>query len=443
MKKIGKTTVSAIAAALMLSAVLTACGKNNNNASPTAAATKAAETKPTSEEQQVSPTNEADNVIPAVNKYPEVQKTSLYGGYTQDMSIIERSLLSTGNTERLQNVLYKATSGEPITIAFIGGSITEGYKVDKTSCFATLFSEWMAGNFETEVNCVNAGISGTPSVLGNLRAERDVLSSDPDLVVVEFAVNDGNEDAFKNSYESLINKLLAYKTEPAVLLLFTITRDGHTCQSWQSKIGEFYDLPMVSVPDSIWKEVKDGHISYDDYSSDETHPNRQGHKWIRELLSYCIETVYNMDFEKEHYEIPEDAYYKKYYKDMVLYDNTSLATESLGSWQASKTMNSFPNGWAYVPGGDNEPLSFKADCRAMIILFHEMPKNDEEFGAAEVYMDGKKLQTINAVTKSGWNNPTYCVVFEAVDSEEHEFNIKAAEGFEDKKFEILGIAYTK
>ena len=93
MKRKGKPAVSVLlAAVLMAFALFTACGNNssNNSTSPTAANT--AETTPGSENPQSEPTDGAENVVPAVNKYPDVQKTSIFGGYTQDMSIIERSL---------------------------------------------------------------------------------------------------------------------------------------------------------------------------------------------------------------------------------------------------------------------------------------------------------------------------------------------------------------
>ena len=381
----------------------------------------------------------------AERMYPDAPKIDTEYPYTQDMSIVERSLLSCGNKERLQNVLDKAASGEALTVAFIGGSITYGYKVAKNECFATLLCNRIKDVFGVEVNCINAGISGTPSVLGNLRVERDVLEYDPDLVFVEFAVNDGFDDEYKNSYESLINKILAYESDPAVVLLFTITRDGHTCQPWMSEIGEYYKLPMVSVPDSVWAEVQAGIISYDDYSSDETHPNKQGHKWITELLYYCLETVYNSDFETEHYVIPEDAYYKNYYKDMKLYTNESLAEVNVGaSWKAAETMPDFPDGWAYIPDSGNEAFTFTADCRAIIILYHEMPKTGEDsWGAVDVFVDDEKVQSIYACSSSGWNNPTYNITYESVTSAEHTISIKAKEGFEDKNFEILGIAYMK
>ena len=41
-------------------------------------------------------------------------------------AMIAKSLLSTGNNQRLKNAIEKAKRGEEITIAYIGGSITQG-----------------------------------------------------------------------------------------------------------------------------------------------------------------------------------------------------------------------------------------------------------------------------------------------------------------------------
>ena len=431
---------------------LSACGNSSDKSSessnvPADSPESSAAPDSSSDPESSSSAESADTPASsseAVRKYPDAKKVTLNGNYTQDEKILKNSLLGTGNKERMQNVLDKAASGEPVTIAFIGGSITYGYKVSNAECFAALYRDWLSEQFGIKVNYVNAGISGTPSVLGNLRVERDVLKYDPDLVFIEFAVNDGYDDAYKNSYESLINKVLEYKTDPAVMLLFTITREGHTCQPWMSEIGAHYELPMVSVPDSIWKEMQEGRLTYDDYSDDETHPNKQGHIWIRELLSYCTEQIYNSDFETKHYTIPEKPYYKRYYKDMVLYTNKTLPTESMGSWtEVAHSIDYFPDGWHYEAGGGNEPLKFKADCRMMIIIYRQVPSSQNSWGAVDIRIDGELVQSIYAQDASGWNNAMYNIVYETVTSAEHEITITAKEGYEDKQFDILGIAYSK
>lgn len=425
--------LSIICILCMAVSCFTACGNNNNSGdagngnSPTQSAGNGSENN--------------SGTTAAVNKYPDAPKVDLNYEYHQDMEIIERSLLGTGHTERLQNVLNKAASGEDITVAYIGGSITYGYTVQPEECYAYKFTNWLETNFGIDVNYINAGISGTPSVLGNLRVERDVLVHDPDLVLVEFAVNDGYEDAFKNSYESLLTKILTHETEPAVMLLFCITVDGHSCQEWMSQVGEHYQLPMVSVVDSMNAEVEAGNITFADYSKDGSHPTPQGHDWITDYLVYCADTVYRMDFAETHYSLPEKAHYKNYYKDMTLYTNLTLPVDSYGSWTNGSGIAEFDAGWSYKPNEGNEPLTFTADCRGMIILYRQMPQTNNMYGAIEVYVDGELTQSIYALDSSGWNNPTYNITFEKVSSETHTIEIKAKEGYEALHFEILGIAY--
>ena len=451
MKVVKKFTAIALAT-LMFS--LSACGnssdKNSESSSERNVSSDSSVNQDSGSQSSADKESESSSaeITPsgAVKKYPDAKKVTLNGNYTQNENILKNSLLGTGNKERMQNVLDKAASGEPITVAFIGGSITYGYKVTNAECFATLYCNWLTEQFGTKVNIVNAGISGTPSVLGNLRVERDVLKYDPDLVFIEFAVNDGYEDVYKNSYESLINKVLEYKTEPAVMLLFTITREGHSCQPWMSEIGKHYELPMVSVPDSIMAEVKAGNITYDDYSNDETHPNKQGHIWIRELLSYCTEQIYNSDFETKHYTIPEKPYYKRYYKDLQLYTYKTLNVDSYGTFRSSKkNLDFFPDGMSYdySATGENDPLVFTADCRILMIVYRQVPKSSDKYGAINVYVDDELVQTIYAQDASGWNNAMFNVAYETVTSKEHTIKICAKEGYEEKQFDILGIAYSK
>lgn len=70
-------------------------------------------------------------------------------------------------------------------IAFLGGSITQapGYRVQ--------FEKWFKRSYpEVPLSTINAGIGGTGSDLGVARVDEKVLSENPDLVFVEFAVND-------------------------------------------------------------------------------------------------------------------------------------------------------------------------------------------------------------------------------------------------------------
>ena len=75
---------------------------------------------------------------------------------------------------------------------------------------------------DENIHYIKAGVGGTPSELGMIRYERDVCRDGavtPDIVVVEFSVNDEGDETKGVCYESLVRKILAAKNKPAVILL--------------------------------------------------------------------------------------------------------------------------------------------------------------------------------------------------------------------------------
>jgi len=184
--------------------------------------------------------------------------------------MLENSLISVGNTERIQAAIQKARNGEQVTIAYLGGSITEGSaaKPQQTACYAYLSAQLFAEKFmadKSQLNYVNAGISGTPSVLGITRLEQDILSKKPDIVYVEFAVNDNNQPLYQGVFESMVRKLIASETQPAVVLIFTFTQSGYSCQPHMQQVGKQYDLGMISVKDAIQPQITMGKIKWSDF----------------------------------------------------------------------------------------------------------------------------------------------------------------------------------
>ena len=49
-----------------------------------------------------------------------------------------------GNPARIAKVLKKLQSGEEVTVAFLGGSITQGTGADNENCYAALTAKWIA-----------------------------------------------------------------------------------------------------------------------------------------------------------------------------------------------------------------------------------------------------------------------------------------------------------
>ncbi|MCR4585670.1 MAG: hypothetical protein K5686_08090 [Lachnospiraceae bacterium] len=207
----------------------------------------------------------------------------------------ENSVKRRGNLHALKEVMRRAASGERIKTAFIGGSITQGYSAtDGTKCYAYLTAEWFRKNFpDAQIEYINAGIGATTSQYGVARAERDLLCHDPDVVFVEFSVNDADSAFFMETYEGLIRRILKAPRENggsrAVILLHNIKYDdGSTAEAAHYRIGEHYDLPCISVKSSIYAAIKDGDLRFEDITADGLHPGDEGHRLLAEVICYSL-----------------------------------------------------------------------------------------------------------------------------------------------------------
>lgn len=363
-----------------------------------------------------------------------------YDVRTDYEKMVDRSLLSVGDMTRMSDVFQKAQNGEDITVAYIGGSITEGYNAGTTEFYAKTCTDLLQGYFpDITVTGVNAGISGTPSLLGNLRLERDVLSADPDIVFVEFAVNDGQEADYKNAYESLVRTLLTQEKDIAVVLLFTVLDSGYTCQEHMSKIGANYDLPMISVHDSVYEEIEAGRMTWQDYSNDQSHPNAYGHKCITDFVDNYYQKVLPVVAEnvgEVSKELPDPVFSAKY-MNMHYMDSATMDGVELDGFEQYDTHGSFHNGWMYR-GTDGGSMKFTVECSVLEMVFKA--NNSDKYGTADIYVDGEKVKSVVSNMSDGWNNPVTAYLIDNDSSAEHTVEIRM-EGGVTQAFFVMAFGY--
>ena len=211
-----------------------------------------------------------------------------------EAALFARSIVSAGDTARLQRAFAKARRGQPVTVAVMGGSITQGAKASKTEFqYGSRVADWWRRTFpETKITFVNAGIGATGSNYGALRARRDLLSRNPDFVVVEYAVNDaGDPTGRAESLEGLVRQILSQPNQPAVMLLFTMSTNGRNVQEWHSRVGRHYELPMASFRDALWPEIEAGRMQWSDIEADDVHPNDRGHDYCARFVTRILDTA--------------------------------------------------------------------------------------------------------------------------------------------------------
>lgn len=428
--------IKAILAAVLAAATLTACG---GTAADTTTAQNTAEA---TSENTVETTALADDT--SADTSAEIDYSTLSDEEIRQL-MVERSLMTVGNTARMRKALTKAANGEEITVAYIGGSITEGMTAGAEKCWAKLTYDWLCAKYpDTKINYINAGMAGTPSTLGLIRSDRDVLAKgEPDILFIEFAVNDAQDTKSKQCYESLTRKFLERDNDTAVVLFFTVIKSGYTCEKHMSEIGSFYDLPMISLNNTLAPEFEAGRMVWEDYSDDESHPNEWGHELVAELIENyylnVMDMIENGTADEEIPALPEESLNGTMYKTMKLVDSTSITADELGSWALKDTLAQFPNGWEYNKDTGNEPIKFTIDCKSLYLIFRA--QNSERLGTVDVYIDGEKVIDVKGNMSSGWNNPEAQWIFAEDEVKTHTVEIKMAEGSEENYFWLMGIGY--
>ena len=441
-----KKIVSLMLCAAMLAAATGCAGGTSSVSESAPESTPAAVTEGAVSEDAPatadSETAASEEQVPEEQPPEDIDYSALSDEEIYDL-MVERSLMTTGDMTRMANVLKKARSGEEITIAYIGGSITYGMTVapnEPEKCWAYLTYKWLEEQFpEAKINYVNAGISGTPSILGNIRLERDVLAYDPDIVFVEFAVNDGTANDYKNSYESLVRTLLTQDKDIAVALFFTIIKSGHTCQPHMSRIGDNYNLPMISEPNSLWVEMQEGRMVWEDYSDDESHPNEYGHTIAADFIkNYFKQVIEQMDENvgEVSKELPAPVFSDRY-QNMHYIDSEKLEGVELNGFVQDDTHSDFHNGWMYK-GNQGASMKFKLNCKSLEIIYKA--NKTKAYADADIYVDGEKRITVSSCQSDGWNNPVTAFIIDEDEAAEHEIEIVVAGG-QNSYFGVLGFGY--
>lgn len=304
---------------------------------------------------------------------------------------------SQSNNEKLKRVLAKMEKGdEETTIAYMGGSITVGEKAGAydggdtkhQKGYAYYSYQWLKRTFDkaNKSKFVNASISGTGTEIGLVRAKKDVLEYNPDLIFIEFAANNGSTEFDMSSYESLLRMCMKLPSDPAIILLFSFTDYSNFESGTEKKIaeiGSYYHLPMVSFSRGMMEVCSkplDEDPVFQAFSPDGTHPNHEGHQLYGKAVAYFIRTLNNRTTD-EHFDYPSSPSHSDYdrFENIVTIDNTmnNEVIESLGSFYATDTstpctskqsdVTAFQTGWKKTDTTVNEPMVIKVNARNFLI----------------------------------------------------------------------------
>ena len=268
-----------------------------------------------------------------------------------------------------------------INIVFLGGSITEGEGASaKDRCFANMTGEWLKEKFGDKLNYYNKGVGGTPSSYGLLRFERDVAAYNPDMVFIEFAVNDFGKDTRKY-VEGIVRSLIALPTKPYVVFLYTTNETYDTKTNYFEEVANYYDIPQIYLKDALKRCLGGENAREAGFLKDKVHPTDKGYEVYYNEVVRCLS-------KKEYYKRPQK-------KAQTLVDDCvrvhtqflpSCDTKLNGRWEIGENWQG-----NYIIGavGDSFEFEFDGDVLAFEHGLHQ------DSAVYEVYDCGELIGTGN------------------------------------------------
>jgi uncharacterized protein len=204
----------------------------------------------------------------------------------------------------LDQTLRKLRAGEPLTVAFLGGSLTynPGWR-DKVCAY--LRTRWPS----VEFRFINAGIPSLGSVPHAFRLQRDVLDSGHiDLLFAEAAVNDGTNGTDSllqvRALEGIVRHALTANPAMNIVMMAFADQDmtgdydqGKTPVAIfnQEQVATHYHLPSLNIAKEVHDKIREGEFSWEKDFKD-VHPAEFGQELyfenIRALLEACASVAH-------------------------------------------------------------------------------------------------------------------------------------------------------
>jgi lysophospholipase L1-like esterase len=193
----------------------------------------------------------------------------------------------------LTNTLTALEKGDPVIISAIGDSLTAGWMVRKG--YLDFFEEMLKNEFPaSKVKINNRGVPGDTADGGLDRLRDDVIDDDPDLVLVQFGLNDlymgYPVSRFRNNIEAIVQSTKDNCSAEIMLLTSGMINNR---QEMKAAL-EFYEAiastsmklnTALARVDLYWKRAVDSGTALDSLLQfDGVHPTVEGYRLMAEAL---------------------------------------------------------------------------------------------------------------------------------------------------------------
>jgi lysophospholipase L1-like esterase len=331
----------------------------------------------------------------------------------------------------LQAAMQKQASGQTLSVVFIGGSITTGYAAQppRERGWAAQVAAGLAQRGSLRV--INAGVSGTDSAAAVQRLKAHVLDAEPDLVFVEFGVNDEwlDPQVRVSSYEGLLRQLLLAKKPPAVVAVL-LTQQGNqprTAPLLQQQIAAHYGVLAIDVGAQIQQRVAQGKADWATLYDEPVHPNQRGHDVIASVVLEALQASASGAAPKAVHGLPPALHGRAH--EFV----HSIAGDELKPWfnRGFVRGGAVHPDWAQLPGGQTPGWTTDADDAeaaflvwgSEVAVFHA---ESEHYRNLEAWVDEGPIVTLqgHVPERRGYLGWHYSVVGRGLEPGAHLLHVR-------------------
>lgn len=243
------------------------------------------------------------------NKRTEVSGAEKYADYIFYRGDYNPKLKDNKYSGALSNTYSKLTNNKKLKVVYFGGSVTAGAGAsDGKFCWRSMIGEWLINNFpEAEITNCNKALGETGTHLGVYRLDKAVIEEKPDLLFIEYSINDFYDKAsFERAsiqFETIVRKVREKLPEcDIVTILVTDVYGAKSARNEnpenalhiQAKAHEYiskeYNISSIHVGRALvnefispdWDGTQDEEWST--YVKDIVHPTDVGYKAYYEVI---------------------------------------------------------------------------------------------------------------------------------------------------------------
>lgn len=334
----------------------------------------------------------------------------------------ENAFASADYTGRIASLPQRAKN-RPLRIAAFGGSVTYGYNSEGAGKDIIPYPALLCDLLPYETELRNFAASGTNAWFGLYLAVQEIAAFAPDLVLLEYAVNQPAAKEYVSAYESLTAYLTALPSAPALIHVMCVNKSGNSSENVLMHVAEHYAQPVICLRNAMQG------IPWEEYAGDAVHPHAQGQAMLASAVYYALQMQHTEDTS---YQMPMPCL-DRCARTLTVCE---LQNGTGGLRERIPFLHLLGSADAVILQACADSYTLEAEGDAFLLVFRQSCFEDTD--DALLTVDGEPSVRLQANLLTGWGNPFVQRVIPKTKSASHKLTLRHTGG--SGRFILWGIA---